>query len=92
MSFLEAIPIVGKLFSDTADIIKEVKQVAPAELQDAIRGIRKAYIVLPPKLQKEMLSEFSNLEYVFTSSAHSMKMDVIDKTPSIFEIYTSNKE
>ena len=75
-----------------ADIIKEVKEVASGELQDAIKGIRKAYIVLPPKLQKEMLSEFSNLEYVFLSSAAAMKMDIIDKTPSIFEIYTANKE
>lgn len=36
MSFLEAIPIVGKLFSDTTDIIKEV--VVDKDKQNEILG------------------------------------------------------
>ena len=36
MSFLEAIPIVGKLFSDTTDIIKEV--VVDKDKQNQILG------------------------------------------------------
>lgn len=75
-----------------ADIIKEVTEVAPGELQDAIRGIRKAYIVLPPQLQKEMLSEFSNLEYVFLSAAREKGMEVIDKDADILAVYTANKQ
>ncbi len=75
-----------------ADIVEAVKKVPSGDLQEAIRGIRKAYLVLPAQSKKEMLSEFSNLEYVYTAAANAKGMEIIDKTPGIFETYADSKK
>jgi hypothetical protein len=51
-----------------ADIIEELENQKPKDLYSAILGIRKAFLVLPNKLKKEVLADFSNYEYCFSAA------------------------
>ena len=74
-----------------ADIIAEFEQVAPVELEHAIKGLRDLYRVFPVLLQKQMLGEYSNMEYALVCAAHSMDVDTSGLGSTVHEIYVANK-
>lgn len=75
-----------------ADIITELHNVPAKDLLAAIRGTRATYKVLPVKLQKEMLSEYSNMEYCLLSAAHENDISVKGLGDSILDMYVANKK